>query len=363
MNSSDHYPPDPWHIRDPFWRSQCVHGESLFFIRESPDQPASARLLFPPDDSLILTSASRETVYSVDVDYVVDPGERSITLPPESRIPFTDHHALYRGAGQELAIAHKLGDEAVWLYHCEGHHFHDRQVEASYRHDSTWQGSVPEFQGHLLPRTTARLDAGESLSICVCGDSIAGGANASSCVGASPAMPPFRELFAQELRRRYAGVGELTDVSVGGIGTHRALELVDSVSESKPDLVVIAFGMNDAGWLSVDEYVGNIAKMVERIRADAPAAEIILVASMLGNPEWHNTPMQSFFGYRDGLKSLCCEGVALADLTQMWSDLLQCKTYHDLTGNGVNHPNDFGHRTYAQVLLDVLVPLAGGSDK
>ena len=142
----------------------------------------------------------------------------------------------------------------------------------------------------------------------------------------------FRELFAQELRRRYAGVGDLTDVS-------------------------------DAGWLSVDEYVGNIAKMVERIRADAPAAEIILVASMLGNPEWHNTPMQSFFGYRDGLKSLCCERVALADLTQMWADLLQFKTYHDLTGNGVNHPNDFGHRTYAQVLLDVLVPLAGGSDK
>ena len=55
--------------------------------------------------------------------------------------------------------------------------------------------------------------------------------------------------------------------------------------------------------------------------------------------------------------------MALADLTQMWSDLLQFKTYHDLTGNGVNHPNDFGHRTYAQVLLDVLVPLAGGSDK
>ena len=124
-------------------------------------------------------------------------------------------------------------------------------------------------------------------------------------------MPPFRELFAQELRRRYAGVGDLTDVSVGGIGTQRGLELVDAVLESKPDLVVMAFGMNDAGWLSVDEYVGNIAQMVERIRADAPEAEIILVASMLGNPEWHNTPMPPFFGFRDGLRSLCCEGVAV----------------------------------------------------
>ena len=28
----------------------------------------------------------------------------------------------------------------------------------------------------------------------------------------------------------------------------------------------------------------------------------------------------------------------------------------DLTGNGVNHPNDFGHRVYAQVLSTLLVP-------
>jgi len=27
------------------------------------------------------------------------------------------------------------------------------------------------------------------------------------------------------------------------------------------------------------------------------------------------------------------------------------KTHHDLTGNGINHPNDFGHRLYAQVIL------------
>jgi hypothetical protein len=46
--------------------------------------------------------------------------------------------------------------------------------------------------------------------------------------------------------------------------------------------------------------------------------------------------------------------VALADLTGVWTELLARKGYHDLTGNGVNHPNDFGHRLYAQVILGLL---------
>ena len=42
-------------------------------------------------------------------------------------------------------------------------------------------------------------------------------------------------------------------------------------------------------------------------------------------------------------------------MTAVWADLLARKSWHDLTGNGVNHPNDFGHRLYAQVILALLV--------
>lgn len=40
----------------------------------------------------------------------------------------------------------------------------------------------------------------------------------------------------------------------------------------------------------------------------------------------------------------------------IWTELLKHKNYLDLTGNGVNHPNDFGHRIYAQVLSALLIP-------
>jgi hypothetical protein len=48
--------------------------------------------------------------------------------------------------------------------------------------------------------------------------------------------------------------------------------------------------------------------------------------------------------------------VALADLTGVWTEFLKLKKDWDQTGNGVNHPNDFGHRVYAQVLSRLLIP-------
>jgi acyl-CoA thioesterase I len=47
--------------------------------------------------------------------------------------------------------------------------------------------------------------------------------------------------------------------------------------------------------------------------------------------------------------------VVLADVTTLWTQLLARKSYYDVTGNGLNHPNDFGHRLYAQVILAQLV--------
>src|SRR5579862_612111 len=61
-----------WHLGEPFWRSNRVFGESLFFIREGPDVPPRARLLFPPAGPLLLTSASRETQFTSPDDYLVD---------------------------------------------------------------------------------------------------------------------------------------------------------------------------------------------------------------------------------------------------------------------------------------------------
>ena len=36
---------------------------------------------------------------------------------------------------------------------------------------------------------------------------------------------------------------------------------------------------------------------------------------------------------------------------ELWTKAVARKEPHDLSGNGLNHPNDFGHRLYAQLIL------------
>jgi lysophospholipase L1-like esterase len=265
-----------------------------------------------------------------------------------------DRASLYPATGEEHCMAHKAGDERVGLYFGEGHLFHDQQVEAFYEHHSSWQGFKPQAQLDRLPSTARKMKSHDPLKICVIGDSISFGCNASALSGVPPAMPPYPELWAEAIRRHRAGEVVLSNFAISGTGMKYGLSVVGAVMDQAPDLVVIAYGMNDAGFIPVEEFVSHATGILDVIRQRGRGTEIILVSTMLGNPEWIYTPTEKFLLFRDALASLCGPGVALADLTSLWASLLKVKSYHDLTGNGVNHPNDFGHRTYAQFLLDLL---------
>lgn len=84
---------------------------------------------------------------------------------------------------------------------------------------------------------------------------------------------------------------------------------------------------------------------------------MILVSTMIGNREWVHTPREMFDQYREVLLEFSGEGIAVADLTSVWGCLLQRKHDYDLTGNGLNHPNDCGNRLYSQVILSLLIPV------
>ena len=113
--------------------------------------------------------------------------------------------------------------------------------------------------------------------------------------------------------------------------------------------------MNDAsGRVKKEQYIANTQAIMDSIRTGNPDAEFILVATMRGNPEWTATSNEHYDAYREGLLGLDGDGVAVADVTSVWSELLAHKPFTSITGNGVNHPNDFGHRMYAQVILGLL---------
>ena len=75
---------------------------------------------------------------------------------------------------------------------------------------------------------------------------------------------------------------------------------------------------------------------------------------MSGNPS--ALPAERFTGYRDALRNLSAPNVTFADVTTPWLELLRRKHFSDLSGNNINHPNDFGHRVYADVICQLLPP-------
>ncbi len=347
----------------PFWTSQVMRNESLLFIAESAREPASATLLFVPDHISTLGGADGAAVYAEGEDYTVDTSAGRLYLTAGSRIPRVTRAELYASADEgSEGFMHVRGDPATRLLSAEGDAFHRRQTAVTYSHaPGLWRGYVPACAGAALPRTLDRLRRHLPVTVCVAGDSISEGYNASGFVGTPPWQPSYAALVAAGLEHAYQSPVTLHNVAQAGSASDTGRYMADGIAAARPDLVIVAFGMNDAGYLDADEFGANIRALMEAIRRTAPATEFVLVSSMLPHPDWHYPVMERFAVYRDALASLCGVGTVLADLTSLWRDVLTRKSVYDLTGNGINHPNDFGHRLYAHVILSLLVDPANAS--
>lgn len=349
-------PIDAWRLLEPFWDCEASHRESVLFVQEEGESHATARLFFPASEVLAIHSADGTTRYELGADVELSADGRQLTLTNDSRIPRLCAAELYPAAGSERSISHKSGDPSRFVLFDNGHWFHDQQVEVTYRHPpETWPGPTPRFAGNQLPGTLEKLRAGKPLAIGVSGDSISAGGNASGATHAAPGMPAFPELVASQLEETYGSKIALDNRAVGGWTSHNGLADLDALLVANPDLVIIAYGMNDVGARNPDAFRETIKTMLDQIHRANPAIEVILVSTMLGHSGWVYTPPEMFGPYRDALASLTGPGVALADVTSVWSALLSRKRDVDLTGNGVNHPNDFGHRLYAEAILALLV--------
>ena len=71
---------------------------------------------------------------------------------------------------------------------------------------------------------------------------------------------------------------------------------------------------------------------------------------MLPNPKSSYAQLQGLF-HISMVEDLQTNGVAVADVTAVHESLLARKRYSDMTGNNINHPNDYLARVYAQTLL------------
>lgn len=351
---SDHVWQYKSELLQPFWANGVVEGESVLFIKDDKTGEARAKVLFPIQEIIRVQTSSGEVTYELGKDFKLGSNPREIVLTAGSRIPsFTPADLRRPAKSQPYELTHRDGNgEILFGATLE---YAAMQTCITYRHATNdWTRPVPTFDADVLPICNARLARRETLSIVTLGDSISAGANASGGYDAAPYQPAYPELVRLGLTQRFGVEVKMKNLSVGGKDTAWGLTQVGAVVAEKPQLVILAFGMNDAAGRSAVEYKSLTEQTIVAIRKQIPDCEFILVASMLGNRDWIRLNHEVFPEYRDALDSLCGPGIALADLTTIWTGFLELKQDWDQTGNGVNHPNDFGHRVYAQTILSLL---------
>ena len=342
----------------PVWEGDTSYNESVLVVEEKDGSIKPINLLYKIDKILSIKSASLLISYEEGKDYLVENGSLIINTGGSiPRLTFNEFHpedGFYRSyEGGALLVT-------------EDGLFHNTQIVVTYTHSDPFNGFIPPHKGNLLPRFNKKIQNKEDINILFYGDSITTGSNSSGKwnINVSPFMPPFTDLLCKGIEEKYQCSVSQYNYSLGGQWTDWGIEHVRDVVESSPyntyDLIFIAFGMNDG--YSALETANKMNIIANKFLESYTNAEIVYVATMLPNPLSINAWMEQ---YKQGKALLKYEkeGMVVADVGRFHDSLLYTKRYQDMTGNNINHPNDYLARVYAQVLFQTITIEASVSNQ
>lgn len=347
----------------PLWKGGIVYNEAIYPIMDS-DGNAVYTLMYTPDRVISLYSSNFNSYYAEGVDYKVEGNK--LTVLKTGSIPLVSYSYIHRKQNDGGYRRTAAGD-GMFEHWGQSKEFFDGYLNITYTHSDKWAGYVPTSKAEKLPRTANKISNKDSINIVYFGDSICGGANASSYRNVYPYAEWWNQQISSKLQKDYGCKVNATYASVGGsTASDMVSSVYNSVIRHSPDLVFIEYGANDAMNASQSdgysasrlksEFKSGVGEMIRTIRNSLPNCEIVLVAPFYCNIYCH---YQSYFeSCRDALAELESEysGVAMADVTSMHSYLLTFKDYLDMSGDNMCHPNDFMSRVFSQVCLETILP-------
>lgn len=337
----------------PIWTGHIAYEETAMAVENADGSLNSIQMLYPISEILEVKSTYLDVSYEAGKDYDVDENG-NLVIPVGSTVPITPYKEIH--LEEEIPGESFQKDDGGYLRFSETGYFHKRQIQVTYRHESEWYGAIPERQGQKLPKTHEKMKHKEHVHVVVYGDSITNGGNASGGgINLPPYLPRFANIIVDEWKKVYGYEGiQLTNTSVGGKNSFWGVEEAEErVAAHKPDLLIIGFGMN--GRATTGEFKENIKQIMDVARLSNPECEFVLIATMLPNKILPYFVRKQAL-YLQPLLEIAAEqkGVAVADMTTMHKDLLKRKSFIDMTGNNVNHTNDYLTRVYAQVILEAV---------
>lgn len=355
---------------EPIFEGKHVYNETAMLLKNTEDKLDAISLYYPIKEIVSVRSFGLDVLYVAGKDYVLNDGK--IEIPDGSALysvacPYGVYYQSnhipnanwpeVNGTGAQIMTEAQNGDKGLTKY----------QVAVTYTHDGVFGVEGPKDKSEKLPKTYFKLISGNQINMVCLGDSISAGWTASgySMVNMKPFMPQYFNLVSNYLKEKVNGNIKTANLSVGGKTSDwgAAAKQINDVVSKNPDLVIIAFGMNegvDKNYIN-STYKRNIKSIMDKVRAVCPETEFILVATMLPNAEIGFikgvSVLQQQGNYLASLNELESEyeGVAVADVTTISKEILSKKAFRDVSANNINHPNDYMQRVYAQIVLRTLI--------
>lgn len=358
----------------PFWKSGVMYNEALAF--EETGAGISGNLLFVPTRIISVVDYSLKKEYKAGVDFQWVEGTNKLEWLPGSAIPYFYKGALQgikEAGGKEKIAAGKwdeLGRQLLdgCLYSTSAF-LYEKQICVTYEYDRAQIESqsipLPAYQGEKLPKTTEKLTNNQDVKILFYGASVTSGCDASGMYGRAPNMPGMSQLMKDFIATQTTGKVTVSNFAFGGSTVQQQIDALKGTVDFNGtpynyqgkfagyDLLVLAGITNDLD--KPASYVcEKVKELVALLRTQSPNLEVLIYTSVVSNPEAKNfyTPKPAQVA---AIISLALEeGYTLADTYALGERIMQKKLYSSVTGNNINHPNDWLIRLNAQYLLATL---------
>jgi len=257
-------------------------------------------------------------------------------------------------------------------------------ISVTYRHTAASTITKPTSKSNKFGNLITKLNNKEDITIVSIGDSITERWSASGPANVLPGCPSYSNLVTNYIREAYDVNVTNKNIAYSGKTSSWALNYcndrqyipMDKICTFDPDLVILAFGMNDGGGTNPTNFLTNINTILNKVKTNCPNACVVVVGTALPNPEllW-NGGTSPFLNYHDDYSATLLgaenswTNAAYADVTKAHMEMIYTvgsvpnlgnvklngrKSYQDTAGSNSNHPNDYFIRVYSQVIIQTI---------
>ncbi len=211
-------------------------------------------------------------------------------------------------------------------------------------------GAADSPKNAVGSKLAANLKAGRKQTIVTCGTSLTANGN-------------WVKPFAAALEKAHPGLTTVVNKGVSGSCSQWLVKnLDDAIVKSKPDTVIIEYGINDCVPrfnYGTDELRKNLDSIVKRIQAALPGCEIVLMTMTPGNgpPEGHASHRKNIGDYYQVYRDVAREhGFLLVDTYPTWKKLMETDQalYRKYCPDTVHESEEGGRMVIVPAVLSTL---------